>query len=395
MAWKIADRAKLTWLFVRAVLVKRQSFAGVCRHFGISRRCGYRWWQRFKIGGRPALIRRAQRPHTAERLQQAWRERLFTLRRRHPTWGAQKLLWLLRRDYGKGPWPAVRTVTRWLTLAGFGHRRVRRTRPGPQVPPPPPVLPRTANDVWTIDFKGTFRTGDGTRMFTLTVRDLATRCVLAVRHLPRPTEAAVRTCLRALFVRHGLPCAIWVDNGPPFGGDGALGLSRLSVWWLRLGIQVDFSRPGCPQDNPGHEQMHRILKNETARPPAPTAAAQQQRFNRWRRRYNQHRPHASLGDRTPASLYRPSERSGRDSIQNWKYPSHWARLLPDARGRCMWQGRQRLLGRAFADEQLGVRLRDANYSEVYLGPHLLGTLHRRDLAGLRPAQFIRTARPRP
>ena len=157
----------------------------------------------------------------------------------------------------------------------------------------------------------------------------------------------MRQVLTGLFRRYGLPRTIRVDNGTPFGGCGALGLSRLSVWWLRLGLRVEFSRPACPQDNGAHEQMHRVLKAETARPPAANARAQQRRFARWCWIHNYHRPHAALDQQTPASHYRPSPRPWPGRLPTWCYPARWTVLRPGANGRAWWADRQRVFGRAF------------------------------------------------
>ena len=389
MPWKLSDEGQVKRKFVAAMLGRRASVAGVCRQFGISRECGHKWWRRFRTGGYPALRGRARLPHAARRLQQRWRPRLFAGRRAHPTWGPQKLRWWLRRRYPRARLPSARTLGRWLTAAGLTRRRVRRARRGPQVPAPPRRRAHQPNDVWTIDFKGSFRTADGTRIYALTVRDLATRYVLVVRHVRAQSEAAVRAVLTDLFRRYGLPRALRADNGSPFARPGPLGLSQLSVWWLRLGLRVEFTRPACPQDNGAHEQMHRVLKRETAQPPAATARAQQQRFARWRRHYNQQRPHAALGQRVPARGFRRSARRWPAHLPEWSYPKNWARLCPGTNGRCTWQGRQRMIGRAFAGEQLGLKPRGPHWAEVYLGAHVIGTLHRADLAGLRPARWVR------
>lgn len=385
MPWNECDRVTARWKFVRAVLARRASFAALCREHGLSRECGHKWWRRFLQEGRTALCERTRQPRRAARQQRCWRRRVCALRRRHPTWGPHKLHWLLRQRQPHARVPAVRTVGRWLAAAGLVRRHVRRSPPGPQVGAGPRPAVARPNDLWTLDFKGAFRTADGTRIFALTVRDAASRCVLAVRHVRRPSEPAVRRVLTAVFRRLGLPRAVQVDNGAPFASGGPRGLSALSVWWLRLGLRVVFTRPACPQDNGAHEQMHRILKAETARPPAADARAQQRRFTRWRHRYNRDRPHAALGLRTPASHYRPSARRLPAVLPAWSYPPGWLQLRPGRNGRAWWGQRQRRVGRAFAGEWLGLRPRRGGWTEVYLGPHLLGTLHPHDHGGLRAA----------
>jgi transposase InsO family protein len=386
MPWKIAEKERSRWEFMQAVLVRETSFAAVCRAHDISRECGHKWWRRFQRDGRAGLRERSRRPAGVARLEARWRQRCETLRRRHPTWGALKLRCLLRRARPGERLPGTSTITRWLGAAQLVRRRVRRAPAGPSVPAAPTRVARQANDVWTIDLKGQFRTGDGGRIGPLTVRDAASRYVLAVQPLRQPSDRAVRRVLTRLFRRWGLPRVMHMDNGAPFGGRGALGLSTLSVWWLRLGLEVEFSRLACPQDNGAHEQMHRVLKAETARPPAATVRAQLQRFRVWRKLYNEGRPHAALGQRLPASRYRRSPRRWPPVLPDWRYPKHWLRVQPGPNGRAWWAGRQRFLGRAFAHEQLGVAPLARGHSKVYLGPHLIGTLHPNDRTGLRPAQ---------
>ena len=384
MSWNTTDEEDSRRRFVDAVLARRGSFVALCRAHGISPRCGYKWWHRFQRDGRRGLQERSRYPDRYRRLHARWWPQLAAWRRQHPTWGPLKLrIQLCRR--GAHP-PSTRTLGRWLASAGLVRRRPRRARPGPLVPALAPKPARCANDVWTIDFKGRFRTGDGARCDPLTVRDQASRFVLVVRAVRQPSEQIVRHVLTGLFRRYGLPRTIRVDNGTPFGGCGALGLSRLSVWWLRLGLRVEFSRPACPQDNGAHEQMHRVLKAETARPPAANARAQQRRFAHWCRIYNYHRPHAALDQQTPASRYRPSPRPWPGRLPTWCYPARWTVLRPGANGRAWWADRQRVFGRAFVGERLGLRPRAHGMVEVYLGPHLIGTLHPNDLAGLRPAR---------
>ncbi|HVU16449.1 MAG TPA: integrase core domain-containing protein [Candidatus Didemnitutus sp.] len=252
------------------------------------------------------------------------------------------------------------------------------------------------NDVWTVDFKGWFRTADGQRVCALTVRDLATRYVLYVAHRARTTERSVAAVMRRLFRRYGLPRAIQVDNGPPFGGYGPYGWSTLAVGWVRLGIVVQYGRPGCPQDNGAHEQMHQVLQQQTASPPAATLRAQQRRFERWRHHYNHDRPHQALGMQVPASLYRPSPQPPR--ILVWRYPAHWTQKRLDPRGRIRWAGRARLIGQAFGQQIVALRPERSGVVSVHFGPHLLGELHAADttaIRSIRTRQFREGREPSP
>jgi putative transposase len=363
--------------------------AALCRHFGVSRDCGYLWWRRFVAEGTRGLVERSSVPHGARAMRERWWSRLRRLRQAQPLAGPEKLHWTLQRQYPSGPWPSARTIGRWLSGVGLCGLRVRRARRGPEVLVPPFTVAASANRVWTIDFKGTFATGDGTKITALTVRDLATRYVLLVRQVPHSTAEGVRPVLQRLFRRCGLPEVIRVDNGPPFGGQGARGWTVLSAWWIQLGIQVEYSRPACPQDNAAHEQMHRVLKAATARPPAWCARAQQRRFDRWRHHYNHARPHAALGQRVPAELYCKSSRRLPPRLAPWTYPKFWSRVLVNANGHTNWHRRKRWLGRAFVGHCLGFKPVGQDHHQVFFGPHLIGTLHDRDHGGLRPVQTRR------
>ena len=349
-----------------------------CLRFGISRQCGYEWWRRFCATG--WCPDGSRRPKTADRLRARWHDRVLAMRRKYRTAGGEKLRWHLEQKYRLGPWPSLRTIARWLKAAGVVRPRKRRARAGPVVPAPVRVPGRRANDVWTVDFKGSFYTGDRKRVFALTVRDLATRYVLLVRHVAQSDERRVSAVMRRLFRRYGLPRAIRVDNGPPFGGVGPRGWSRLAVGWIRLGVKVDYGRPGCPQDNAAHEQMHRVLKQETASPPAVSLLAQQRRFDRWRFQYNHRRPHRSLDLQLPLAFFRAGQPP---ALPRWTYPKGWHIVRTDQRGRIRWEGRKRLVGRALGVELLALKSVAAGIVEVYFGPHLLGELHARDHTSIR------------
>jgi hypothetical protein len=260
------------------------------------------------------------------------------------------------------------------------------------LPRPELTCPRRNNEVWTIDFKGHFYTADGARCLPLTVRDLHSRFVFLVRHLV-PSERAIRRALTPLFKRYGMPRVLRVDNGKPFGGEGARGLTALSVWWTRLGIRVEFIRPRQPQENGAHEQMHGVLKARTARPPAPNLRAQAVRFRKFRRWYNEDRMHDGHGQ-TPARVYRPKP-GPMPVIRPLHYPPGWIRKHVSGSGLIRWAGRVRMIGRAFKYQHIGLEIMEQVKAprgaavRVYLGSLLLGELHAADRRGLRAIRYRR------
>ena len=394
MPWQEKQLLETRTRFVLAVVAGHESFAGLCRQFGFSRKTGYKWWRRYQTGG---LLRLTDQPRRPRRWPGAfatrWPERLRQLRQRHPHWGPKKLRARLRQTWPQSRrWPAVSTLARWLHRWRLTAPRLCRARRGPRLPAQRLTVAHAPNEVWTVDFKGWFRTGDGTRVEPLAVRDLYSRRVLDIRLLPDQSDAQARRAMTRLFQRFGLPQVIRVDNGAPFGGSGPLGLTRLSVWWLRLGIQVEFTRRAHPEDNGGHEQMHRVFKQEATRPPAPTVRGQQHRSTRWVNYYNQRRPHEALGQRVPGSHYRPSARPYPRPLPSLTYPAGWAIRRVVAHGDIKWQGRFRLVGRAFVGQTVGLQPQRGGGQKVYLGSQLIGYLLPTDRAGMRPA-FRPKSRP--
>ena len=386
MPWKnfsvVAQRGR----FVQAVMKGDQPFGTVCGHFGISRQCGYKWMQRFHRDGRSGLRSRSPRPRRSPtRLAKRWQVAIRRLRRRFPQWGPKKIRAQLRRAFPRARLPVVRTITRWLPKLCPGTKRWRHSRRGPRLDLPPLSQATAANQVWTVDFKGFFRTGDGTRCDPLTVRDLYSRFLLAVHILPHQRYKPVRRVFLRLFGRFGLPKVIRVDNGTPFGSTGARGLSTLSLWWITLGIQVEFIRPGHPEDNAGHEQMHREFKRDNTRPAAAGPRAQQRRAQRWSHYYNFQRPHEALQGQYPAELYRPSRRPYRGP-RPFAYPRGGKVRYVRHNGQIKWQGRYRFIGEAFVGQAIGLQLQAPGVFEVHFRHLLLGTLHDRDAHGLRPVK---------
>lgn len=365
--------------FVFAVEQAQATFRQLCRCCRISRQTGYVWWRWYQGGGLRALQRASRRRCRASAWARRWQARLLALRRRHPCWGVPKLRVLLHRGFGARGLPAERTLGRWLRRQGASRSGGRR-RFGPALPRADLTVGRRPHAVWTVDFKGWFCTRDGRRCYPLTVRDQSSRCLLVLAALGSQHERGVRRWMQRAMRRHGPPRVIRVDNGGPFASQGARGLSQLSVWWLRCGIAVEFIRPGTPGDNAAHEQLHAVLQRELVRQAA--RGAQQRWFDRWRRRYNEVRPHAALGQQVPAAHYRRGRRRLKP-LRPWRYPRSWTVRRVGSKGRLHWAGKLRQIGRAFTAERIGLKPRDALTWEVYLGPWLLGTLGLRGYPHLR------------
>jgi putative transposase len=295
MPWKATEQQEQRHHLIIQMRTGLVPVAELCRRWGISRKTAYKWRRRFTAGRLKALQDKSRRPITvAGRTSRLWLERVRRLRRKRPTWGARKLRWRLQRDFGGRGLPAEATVSRWLRRWGLVARR-RPRRLGPVVLRRAVRRARFCHDVWTVDFKGWYRTGDGTRVYPLTVRDLYSRYGLCV-HLQRDQSVAkTRRKFVQLFRNHGLPQRIRCDNGSPFGAGGPTGLTRLSAWWVKLGIEVEFMTPGRPCENGSHEHFHKIYKAEVARSPARRMAGQQRRSRRWLRDYNEERPNEGLG----------------------------------------------------------------------------------------------------
>jgi putative transposase len=282
---------------------KGESISSLCRTYGISRVTGHKWLKRYKESGADGLEEESRRPDaaplsTAEDVVIA----ILELREAHPTWGPRKLEVLLRRKL-KRKTPSARTIARVLTRASKIRQR-RRQRPPTIIERAPQVIAANCNDVWTVDFKGWWRAANGERCDPLTVRDAKSRFILAIR-LCRQDVKSVKAVFLELFKKHGVPRAIQCDNGVPFIAMRArAGLTALSAWWVSLGIEIARSRPGNPQDNGGHERMHRDICAEVQNKPAMDLATQQRVLDKWRQTFNHVRPHDALKGKTPGEVYK-------------------------------------------------------------------------------------------
>lgn len=308
MPWKETKPMLERIQFVGAVERGEFSFAECCRRFGVSRRIGYKWWQRYQAEGAAGLAEHSRAPHHCPHaVAPALVAQILQAKHAHPQWGPRKLRPYLMQRFPELPWPARSTLGDVLDRHGLVE-----TRPGPRRRVPPASAPlahcQDVNQVWSADFKGQFRLGNHRWCYPFTLSDNYSRYLLACHGLHHPTEAGVRVLCQQVFRDYGLPAAIRTDNGAPFASRALGGLTRLAVWWLKLGITPERIAPGQPQQNGRHERMHRTLKAETTQPAASCLAAQQRRFDQFHDEYNHERPHEALGDRTPASRHRPSPR---------------------------------------------------------------------------------------
>jgi len=351
---------------------KGESISQLCKEFSISRPTGHKWVKRFREHGYDGLEEKSRRPKsaplaTAEDIVIA----VLEARNAHPTWGPKTLVPLLRRRLGELT-PSERTVCRILQRAQCVKERKKR-RALSIVDRAPEVEALAPNDVWTIDFKGWWRVGSGNRCEPLTVRDAHSRFVLQV--VACSTKGAdVRRHLERLFQKHGVPKAIHCDNGTPFISVRArAGLSRLSAWWVSIGIRVVRSRPSCPQDNGAHERMHRDLKAQVQSSPASDMDTEQKRLDRWRQEFNQVRPHQALQGRTPAEVYKPLQKRKLAPI-DYVYQVSMKTALVYKCGGIYYEAQKYYLSESLCGYQVGIEYVNPLQIRVWFHDIDLGTL---------------------
>lgn len=373
MPWNQVDVMKQKEEFVLAALREAEPFATLCRRYGISTVTGYYWRQRFLAEGRVGLEEKSRRPRGhPEQLQEGVICELVRLKRQYPVFGPEKVRWVFERTHGRAP--SLSSVKRVLAKAGLVEtRKVRRRMP-------PGQLPRRAweaqapNEVWSADLKGWWLTDSG-RCEPLTVRDCCTRYVLGVQAMATNRTEAVRAQFERWFEQYGLPEVIHTDNGSPFASTHAvLGLSRLSAWWVALGIRLSRSRPGHPEDNGGHERMHRDLE-EAVQPGIERAgSAAQAILDQWRHEFNHVRPHRALDMKCPAELYVRSSREYDGTPERIDYGSDFTSRKVSAAGSIRVDGQLYFVSQALAGWNVGLRATAAQGFEVWFDHLLLGEL---------------------
>ena len=371
MPWKERTAVDERKAFITAVQRQEQSFSALCRAFGISRPTGYKWVERFAAEGEAALAGQSRAPlHQPRAMPETQRTRILELRAEHPTWGPKKLKARLERLYPHLVWPARSTMGELLRREGLAHPRPKRRRT--LVHDQPLAHAAAPNDVWCADFKGCFLCRNGQRCDPFTLTDAYSRFLLRCRHVPKTDGPHLRELFEAAFREFGLPVAIRTDNGPPFASTGLAGLSRLSIWWLKLGIRPERIEPGCPEQNGRHERFHETLKAETTNPAQANLSRQQQRFADFQNEYNRVRPHEALGFRTPDRFYRPSKRKFPERPDTFAYPFECYLRRVSAAGHFTWKKHQIYASIMLEDEDVALRPVDDGLYEVFFGPVLLG-----------------------
>jgi putative transposase len=336
----------------------------LCERFEIARETGYTWLRRYQRGGLEALRDRDRAPQrhpnqTAEEIEEA----VLQLRRAHMNWGPRKLKQVLGREGPQRRWPAASTIGAMLWREGLVVPRKKRRRVAPYTQPF--AAAEESNRVWCADFKGWFCTRDGARVDPLTISDAYSRYLLRCQTVEKADGEQVRAIFESAFRECGMPAAIRTDNGPPFASRAIAGLSRLAVWLMKLGIVPERIAAGHPEQNGRHERMHRTLKQETAAPPAKDRRAQQRAFDRFRREYNEQRPHEALQMQTPDALYHPSPRRYPARTPEPEYGSACQVRRVREQGQFRWKSENVFLSCALEGESIGLLAEDERFYTVY------------------------------
>jgi transposase InsO family protein len=367
------------------------NFRRLCRDYGISAKTGYKWKERFLAQGMAGLQEESRRPQShADSLSEQHVCQIIRLKTRHPQWGPAKMQELYVREHGAEVTPSLSSFKRVLERAGMVEKR--RSRPAAnggrlhsgrhgQAP----------NEVWTVDFKGWWHDPQGQRCEPLTVRDEHSRYLLDCHRMSNARTGEVWKRFEGLFERHGLPQAIRSDNGSPFASSSSvLGLSKLSARWIALGISLERSRPGCPQDNGAHERMHRDISRELQRSPQGWS---QSALDTWREEFNQQRPHEALNMKTPAEIYSNSTRRYSGLPTDLEYPSMPQTRRIGSGGNLVWNGQPIFITTALAGWSVGLQPRADGTLDLYFANLLLGQIEPATFSFLRAASGPQEAEP--
>jgi transposase InsO family protein len=378
MPWKASSVMEEKLRFVFEYEAGAHSVTELCQRYEIARETGYVWLRRYRQAGAAGLLERSRAPRrhrnqTPEEIEQL----VLELRQAHMRWGPRKLKRVLQRDQPGRAWPATSTIGALLKREGLVVARKKRLRTAPYTEPL--AHADGANRVWCADFKGGFRTGDGERLDPLTISDAHSRYLLRCQAVEKTDTARVQAIFEAAFREYGMPTAIRTDNGPPFASSAVAGLSRLAVWWIKLGIVPERIAAGHPEQNGRHERMHRTLKQEVAQPPAANRRKQQQVLDHFRQEYNQVRPHEALEMQTPAAVYEPSPRRFPASVPEPDYPESMLVRSVRRRGHFRWQKHEVFLSEVLWGERVGLLPVDDRWFTIYFAQFPIARFDRQEL----------------
>lgn len=382
MPWKEHGVIEERMRFIEDWKSEDWSMAELCEVYGVTRKTGYKWVERYETQGVEGLRNHSRAPHQHPNQVTAEMEELVIgMRAKHPNWGAPKIRGRLLQEPGGTAVPAESTVGAILKRHGLTvERKRRRSSRGGQAP----RAAEGPNAVWCVDYKGWFRTGDGQRIDPLTISDQYSRYLFRCQAVGAADYAHTQPVMEAAFREYGLPTRMRSDNGAPFGSNGESGLTGLTVWWIKLGIIPEHIQPGQPQQNGRHERMHRTLKQETAAPPAANRRAQQQRFDQFRQEYNQERPHEALGQRPPAEIYQPSPRSYPARLGEVEYPTGWTLRRVSPGGQIRWNNQSVFAAHALVGETIGLQQIDERYWQAWFSFYEMGLLDTQQAVLRRP-----------
>jgi transposase InsO family protein len=347
---------------------REHTMTELCQRYEIARETGYLWLRRYRQLGLSGLMERSRAAHRhSNQMPEEIERMVLELRQAHMRWGPRKLKKILERDEPGRVWPATSTIGALLKREGLVVARKKRKHTAPYREPLAHVT--RANRVWCADFKGWFRTGDGERIDVLTISDAHSRYLLRCQAVEKTDTARVQAIFEAAFREYGLPQAIRTDNGPPFASSAVAGLSRLAVWWIKLGIVPERIAAGHPEQNGRHERMHRTLKQEVAQPPAANRRKQQRALDRFRNEFNQVRPHEALQMNTPAVVYEPSEKAFPASVPEPQYPRGMRVRRVRRRGTFRWGSHDVSLSEVLWGQQVGFLNLDDRWFTIYFAQY--------------------------
>jgi len=387
MPWKVSGVVDKRRVFVEQWLTENWTMTELCARQGISRQAGYDTVDRYQREGWPGLAERSRAPHShSNQMSAETEQQIVELRQQHMRWGPRKLKVVLARQQPQRSWPAASTMGELLRREGLVIARRKRRRVDPHTAPF--AAAGEPNRVWCGDFKGWRRTQNGERIDPLTITDACTRYLLRCQAVEKTDRARVQAIFEAAFREYGLPEAIRTDNGAPFASLALAGLSRLALWWMKLGIVPERIQPAHPEQNGRHERMHLTLQQETMTPMAANRRAQQHRFDHFRQEFNQQRPHQALAMRTPESCYTPSPRAFPARVPEPEYDTRMIVRRVFEGGQFSWKHHEVFVSETLRGERIALEPIDDRWYTIYFAQFPLGrfdsrtrTVHRLPAAG--------------